>query len=66
MDVVLYHLTTVAVVAVFLVLVAGLWTMSRGTAPNLSQKLMRWRVGLQFAAIVVIMVFTFLSRHTAG
>jgi Mg2+ and Co2+ transporter CorA len=62
----LYHLTTVAVVAVFLVLCAGLWTMSRGTAPNLSQKLMRWRVGLQFVAIVVIMLFTYLAKQQAG
>jgi len=62
----LYHLTTIAVVAVFLVLCLGLWTMSRGTAPNLSQKLMRWRVGLQFAAIVIIMLFVFISKQQAG
>ena len=58
----LYHLTTVAVVAVFLVLCLGLWTMSRGTTPNLSQKLMRWRVGLQFCAILVIMAYVFVAR----
>ena len=29
--------------------------MLRGGSPNLSQKLMRWRVGLQFVAIIVIM-----------
>lgn len=57
-----FHLTTLAVLAVFLVLLAGLWTMMRGTSPNLSQTLMRWRVGLQFAAIVVIMVFVWLGR----
>jgi hypothetical protein len=62
----LYHLTTFAVVAVFLVLCLGLWTMSRGTAPNLSQKLMRWRVGLQFAAIVIIMLFVLISKQQAG
>ncbi len=28
----LYHLTTIAVVAVLFVLCLGLWTMSRGTA----------------------------------
>jgi hypothetical protein len=37
--------------------------MSRGTAPNLSQKLMRWRVGLQFAAIVIIMLFTLVAKQ---
>jgi hypothetical protein len=57
-----FHLTTLAVLAVFLVLLAGLWTMLRGKSPNLSQKLMRWRVGLQFAAIVVIMAFVWLGR----
>ncbi len=62
----LFHLTTLAVVAVFLVLCLGLWTMSRGTAPNLSQKLMRWRVGLQFAAIVIIMLFVLVAKQQAG
>jgi len=61
-----FHLTTLAVVAVFVVLCLGLWTMSRGTAPNLSQKLMRWRVGLQFAAIVIIMLFVLISKQQAG
>jgi hypothetical protein len=61
-----FHLTTLAVVAVFFVLCLGLWTMSRGTAPNLSQKLMRWRVGLQFAAIVIIMLFVFITKQQAG
>lgn len=62
----LYHLTTLAVIAVFLVLCAGLWTMSRGTSPNLSQKLMRWRVGLQFVAILVIMAFVIVGKMQAG
>jgi Hypoxia induced protein conserved region len=52
--------TTVAVLAVFLVLCAGLWTMMRGTSPSLSQTLMRWRVGLQFLAIVVIMLAIYM------
>lgn len=63
MQTLLYHATTVAVAAVFLVLCAGLWTMTRGTSPNLSQKLMRWRVGLQFVAILVIMAFTVIARY---
>lgn len=62
MDFLLYHLTTIAVVAVFLVLLAGLVTMARGKSPNLSQKLMRWRVGLQFLAVVVIMAYVFFTR----
>jgi Hypoxia induced protein conserved region len=45
----------IAVIAVAIVLVLGLFNMLRGGSPNLSQKLMRWRVGLQFVAILVIM-----------
>ncbi len=44
-----------AVAAVALVLIAGLYNMMRGGDANTSQKLMRWRVVLQFAAIVIIM-----------
>ena len=54
----LNYLTTLAVIAVVLVLFAGLWNMTRGTSPNLSQKLMRWRVGLQFLAIVIAMIMS--------
>jgi hypothetical protein len=49
------YLVAVAVAAVMVVLLLGLFNMLRGGSPNLSQKLMRWRVGLQFGAIVIIM-----------
>ena len=42
--------------AVALVLLLGLINMMRGGSPNTSQKLMRWRVLLQFLAIVIAMV----------
>jgi Hypoxia induced protein conserved region len=45
-----------AVGAVALVLLLGLVNMMRGGSPNRSQQLMRWRVALQFVAIVVIMI----------
>ena len=45
----------IAVAAVALVLLLGLLNMMRGGSPNRSQKLMRWRVGLQFLAIVITM-----------
>ncbi|MFA5949087.1 MAG: twin transmembrane helix small protein [Hyphomicrobium sp.] len=63
MQTAMYYATTIAVAAVFVVLLMGLWTMMRGTSPNLSQKLMRWRVGLQFVAIVIIMVFVLIQQH---
>ncbi len=52
-----------ATVLVAIVLVFGLVNMLRGGSPNRSQMLMRWRVGLQFFAIVVIMIAVYLRRH---
>ncbi|MEZ5817835.1 MAG: twin transmembrane helix small protein [Hyphomicrobiaceae bacterium] len=58
------HLTTLMALCVLGVLLAGLWNMVRaGSSPNLSQKLMRWRVGLQFVAIVIAMLTIAMMRH---
>jgi Hypoxia induced protein conserved region len=46
----------IALGAVAFVLFLGLANMMRGGSPNLSQKLMRWRVLLQFIAIIIAMV----------
>ena len=40
--------------AVAIVLLLGMINMLRGGPPNRSQTLMRWRVGLQFAVILMI------------
>jgi hypothetical protein len=56
------HLATLAVLAVALVLLVGLWNMLRGNSASRSQTLMRWRVGLQFVAIVIIMITVYLTR----
>ena len=45
-----------AVGAVALVLLLGLVNMMRGGSPNRSQKLMQWRVLLQFIAILITMI----------
>jgi hypothetical protein len=55
-------LVGVAIGAVALVLLLGLVNMMRGGSANLSQTLMRWRVGLQFIAILIIMGVLWL-RH---
>ena len=60
METILYHMTTIAVLAVVAVLMLGLWNLMRGKNANLSQKLMRWRVGLQFVAIAIIALFMFV------
>jgi hypothetical protein len=57
-----YYMTTLATLAVFAVLVAGLWAMSKEGTASLSQKLMRWRVGLQFFAIIIIMLAVYFKR----
>lgn len=62
MQTVLYHATTIAVIAVAIALLLGLRSMLKGTSPNLSQKLMRWRVGLQFCAILIIVAYALLLR----
>ena len=58
-----YYLTIAAVASVAAVLVMGLATLLRGTSPNRSQMLMRWRIGLQFIAIVVILLTIYLTRR---
>ncbi|MBL8882239.1 MAG: twin transmembrane helix small protein [Hyphomicrobium sp.] len=62
MQTLLYHATTIATLAVLAVLLAGLWNMMRGKSPNLSQKLMRWRVGLQFCAILIIIAYAWVTH----
>lgn len=63
MEDVFYHLTNIAVFAVLMVLLAGLVVMMRGKSPNLSQKLMRWRVGLQFGAIMMVVAYVIARRY---
>jgi hypothetical protein len=58
------YLVPIAVGAVFVVLVLGIWNMMRGGPGNRSQLFMRWRVVLQFIAIIVIMTaIWFAGRH---
>jgi hypothetical protein len=55
-DVLSTYIVPMAIAAVAVVLLLGLYNMLRGGSPNLSQKLMRWRVVLQFIAIIIIML----------
>jgi Hypoxia induced protein conserved region len=52
-----------AVAAVAIVLLLGLINMMRGGSPNRSQKLMQWRVLLQFIAIVITMLTVWAMGH---
>jgi hypothetical protein len=58
----LNNLVPIAIGAVAIVLVLGLFNMMRGGSPNTSQKLMRLRVLLQFIAIIVIMAAVWAMR----
>ena len=53
----------IAVGAVAFVLLLGLINMMRGGSPNRSQKLMQWRVLLQFIAIVLTMLTVWVMGH---
>ncbi len=55
-----YYLVPIALGAVAVVLLFGLMNMMRGGSPNLSQKLMRLRVLLQFVALAVVMLTLWL------
>ena len=57
------YLGYIAVGAVLVVLLLGLLNMFRGGSSNTSQKLMRWRVGLQFLAIIILMLGLYLSQR---
>jgi Hypoxia induced protein conserved region len=60
MDYLTKYAIPVALAAVAIVLVLGLWNMLRGGSPNLSQTLMRWRVILQFIALCIVMLTIYL------
>lgn len=52
-----------ALAAVAIVLLFGLFNMMRGGDANLSQKLMRWRVVLQFVAVVLMMTLLYFTSN---
>lgn len=56
----------IAIVAVAMILMAGLYTLWVGgdTSRNWSNRLMRWRVLAQFIAIMIIMLVLYItSQH---
>ena len=57
------YLVPLAVIAVAVVLLMGLWNMMRGGSVNRSQTLMRWRVGLQFLAVIILMAALWFANR---
>ncbi|WP_018183342.1 twin transmembrane helix small protein [Kaistia granuli] len=58
-----YYLIPIALGAVAVVLLFGLFNMVRGGSPERSQKLMRLRVLLQFAAVVIMMAALYFASR---
>ena len=56
-------LSTLAIAAVAIALLLGLFNMMRGGSANRSQTFMRWRVGLQFVAIIILLAGLWLSQR---
>lgn len=57
------YIIPIALGSVAVVLLMGLWNMMRGGSTNTSQKLMRWRVGLQFVAIILVMAGLYFNSN---
>lgn len=51
----------VSIAAVAVVLAMGLINMLRGGSPNKSQQLMRWRVILQFVAVLAMLGYFLIA-----
>ncbi len=58
-----HFLIPIALAAVAIVLLLGLFNMLRGGSPNRSQQLMRLRVLLQFVALVIMMAALYFSSR---
>ena len=52
-----------ALLAVVIVLCMGLFNMLRNGSVSRSQNLMRWRVGLQFIAVIIIMAALYFGAR---
>ena len=63
MNTFLHYLTPITLGAVAIVLLLGLVNMMRGGPGNRSQMLMRWRVILQFVAIVLMMTSLYFAQR---
>ncbi|MDR3498028.1 MAG: twin transmembrane helix small protein [Parvibaculum sp.] len=55
------YLAPITMAAVVVVLLLGLFNMLRGGPGSRSQNLMRWRVGLQFIAVILLMATLYFT-----
>ncbi|HEY4345238.1 MAG TPA: twin transmembrane helix small protein [Parvibaculum sp.] len=57
------YLGPIMMAAVVVVLGLGLFNMLRGGSGSRSQSLMRWRVGLQFVAVILLMLTLYFTSR---
>lgn len=57
------YLGPIVMAAVVVVLGLGLFNMLRGGSGSRSQTLMRWRVGLQFVAVILLMLALYFASR---
>ncbi|MCP4182003.1 MAG: twin transmembrane helix small protein [Hyphomicrobiales bacterium] len=52
---ILFLLATIAIIIVVIILALGLWNMMRGGSNEFSQKMMRYRVIVQFVVVIIML-----------
>lgn len=64
----LFIVAGIAVLAVLAILIFGIGTFAKGGDFNKrnANKIMRWRIGAQFVAVLLILLFVFIRRQTGG
>ncbi|KPB00230.1 twin transmembrane helix small protein [Ahrensia marina] len=60
-----FYIIVVLMIAVFIVLLAGLRNMLKGGDANFSNKMMQLRVFLQFVAVVAIVIVVYFARQAS-
>ncbi|MDO8288154.1 MAG: twin transmembrane helix small protein [Parvibaculum sp.] len=63
METLVTYLGPILMAAVLIVLVLGLLNMAKGGSASKSQTFMRWRVGLQFIAVILLMTALYLTSR---
>ena len=63
MEMFITYLGPLVMAAVLIVLVFGLLNMAKGGSMSRSQTLMRWRVGLQFIAVILLMTALYMTTR---
>lgn len=60
-----FYIIVILMIAVLVVLLAGLRNMLKGGDANFSNKMMQLRVFLQFIAVVAIVIVVYFARQTS-